>query len=659
MAFGLGNDSRLPQGRLAMVSYVIVGLTLLLLVGFWKLQVLDSGHYSELAQQNTTRTIPLIAPRGRMLDRNGRVLVDNYPSFSVLLLRDDMSLVNKALPQIEQGLGITPEDIRQQIEAAKHFPKYDPIVIKPEASQADIAYIESHRVDLPMLEMISMSRRRYPSDGFLASAIGYVGEVSENEIDASDGKLRPGDMSGKAGLEKQYNEMLTGTDGLRRVIVNSVGKETGRLEQTEAIPGKPITLTIDYDVQVAAEAALGDMKGAVVAMDPRTGEILAFVSRPSPDPNAFAVRVTKQEWQRLNSDPDLPLMNRVIQAQLAPGSVFKIITATAMLESKGVPETFTAFCPGQATFYGRVFHCWDPKGHGTVNLEQAIAESCDVFFYNVGMRLGIDRLSYYGSNFGLGKRTGIDLPSEEGGLMPSEEWVQRVQHRQWYQGETISVAIGQGAIITTPLQLARTIGGIASGGVFKVPHLLKSLDTGPGMRFAISEDTVEKVTQGMADVVNPQYAHGTGHVAYIPGVELCGKSGSAQTIGAEGLAKAKNRADFKDNAWFVGFAPRRNPEIVVSVLVQSTQKHGGEIAAPVVRDVVKAYYDKKNRTNGQQLTAVSAPTGALKVTGQTPLQSKLHSPAPQPKTTSSAPPPDALLQSKNPDGAGKPTHQQR
>jgi penicillin-binding protein 2 len=657
VAFGLGNDSRLPQGRLAVVSYVIVGLTLLLLVGFWKLQVLDSGHYSELAQQNTTRTIPLIAPRGRMLDRDGRVLVDNYPSFSVLLLRDDMSIVNKALPQIAEGLGITPEDIHQQIEAARHLPKYDPIVIKPEASQADIAYIESHRADLPMLEMISMSRRRYPSDGFLASAIGYVGEVSENEIDASDGRLRPGDMSGKAGLEKQYNDMLMGTDGLRRVIVNSVGKETGRLDQTEAVPGKPITLTIDYDVQVAAEAALGDMKGAVVAMDPRTGEILAFVSRPSPDPNAFAVRVTKQEWQRLNSDPDLPLMNRVIQAQLAPGSVFKIITATAMLESKGVPETFSAFCPGQATFYGRVFHCWDPKGHGTVTLEQAIAESCDVFFYNVGMRLGIDRLSYYGSGVGLGKRTGIDLPSEEAGLMPSEEWVQRVQHRQWYQGETISVAIGQGAITTTPLQLARSIGGIASGGVFKVPHLLKSLDPGPGMRFPISEDTVEKVTQGMEDVVDPKYPHGTGHVAYIPGVELCGKSGSAPTIGAEGLAKAKNRADFKDNAWFVGFAPRRNPEIVVTAFVQSTQKHGGEIAAPIVRDVVKAYYDKKNKKNGTQLTAANTPPEAPKVPAQSPSQSQPTQP--QPKRAPSAPPPDALPQSKNLGVAGKPTQQPR
>jgi penicillin-binding protein 2 len=657
VAFGLGNDSRLPQGRLAMVSYVIVGLTLLLLVGFWKLQVLDSGHYSELAQQNTTRTIPLIAPRGRMLDRNGRVLVDNYPSFSVLLLRDDMSSVNKALPQIAEGLGITPEDIRQQIDAAKHLPKYDPIVIKPEASQADIAYIESHRADLPMLEMISMSRRRYPSDGFLASAIGYVGEVSENEIDASDGKLRPGDMSGKAGLEKQYNEMLTGTDGLRRVIVNSVGKETGRLSQTEATPGKPITLTIDYDLQVAAEASLGDKKGAVIAIDPQTGEILAFVSRPSPDPNAFAVRVTKQEWQRLNSDPDLPLMNRVIQAQLAPGSVFKVIVGTAMLETKAVPESFTVFCPGQAVIFGSVRHCWQPKGHGSVELGKAIAQSCDIYFYNLGLKLGIDRMSYYGMSVGLGKRTGIDLPSEEPGLMPSEEWARRVQHRQWMIGENTSVGVGQGAIETTPIQLAKAIGGIAMGGVFKQPHLLKTSGPAPETRFPISEDTVEKITQYMEDVVKPG---GTAYQnAHLEGIEMCGKSGSAQVISAAGLAKAKNKADFKDNAWFVGFAPRRNPEIVVSVLVQSTMKHGGEIAAPIARDVVKAYYDKKNKKNGQPLTAVNAPSEGPKVPAQNPAQSKPQSQTPQPKTTPSAPAPDALPQSKNPDGAGRPAHQQR
>jgi penicillin-binding protein 2 len=635
VSFGFGSDNKLPQGRLTVVSYVIVGLTLLLLVGFWKLQVVDSGHYQELADRNRIRTIPLIAPRGRMLDRNGRVLVDNYPSFSVLMLRDDMSLVNRALPQIADGLGISLDDIHQQIEAAKYLPKYEPIVIKPEASQADIAYIESHRPDLPMLEMVMVHRRRYPSNGFLAAAIGYVGEVNENDIEKSDGKLRPGDMAGKSGLEKQYDGILEGTDGLRRIVVNSVGKEMGRLEQIEPVPGKSIQLTIDYDIQAAAEAALGDKKGAVVAMDPATGEILAYVSHPAPDPNVFAVRVSKEEWQRLNTDPDLPLMDRVIQAQLAPGSVFKVVMATAMLESKAIPESFTAFCPGQATFYGRVFHCWQPKGHGSVDLEKAVAQSCDVFFYNVGMRLGIDRMSYYASAVGFGKKTGIDLPGEEPGLMPSEEWKQRRFHEPWYPGENISVAIGQGAITSTPLQLARSVGGIAEGGVFPQPHLLKTTVAAPEYRFGISEDTVDKITTYMEDVVKPG---GTAYVdGHIPGVDLCGKSGSAQTIGAQGLEKAKNRADFKDNAWFVGFAPRRDPEIVVSVLIQSTMKHGGEIAAPVVRDVVKAYYDKKNGVK-QQLTATASASSA---TPEVPSQSPV------------APQPQALAESKPALPAGK------
>jgi penicillin-binding protein 2 len=609
VSYWFGSDTKLPQTRLAIVSYVIVGLTLLLLVGFWKLQIVDSSRYQDLAERNRIRNIQLIAPRGRILDREGHVIVDNYPSFSVLLLRDDMALVNRALPQIADGLHVSIDDLKQQLDAARLLPKYEPIVIKPEASQADIAFIESHKPDLPMIEMVMMHRRKYPSGGFLAAAIGYVGEVSESDIEKSDGKLHPGDMNGKTGLEQQYNETLMGTDGQRRIQVNSVGREVGRLDQIEPVAGKPIQLTIDYDLQVVAENALAGKKGAIVVLDPRNGDILAYVSRPTPDPNDFAVRVSKEEWQRLNTDPDHPMMNRVIQAQLAPGSVFKVIVATAMLESKAIPLTFTAFCPGQANFYGRVFHCWEPKGHGTVNLDQAVARSCDVFFYNVGMRLGIDRMSYYATQFGLGKRTGIDLPGEMSGLMPSEEWVKRVYHRPWYPGETISVAIGQGAVITTPLQLAKAIGGIANGGIFKQPHLLKTSEPVPEYRVNLTEDTIEKITQYMEDVVSPG---GTAYTAaHIPGVELCGKTGTAQTISAEGMLKAANRSEHKWNAWFVGFAPRRNPEIVVAVLLESVMKHGSEVAAPLAHDIVKAYYDKKTAREKQQLTASNGGTALI------------------------------------------------
>ena len=598
MSYSFHNDNRLPQGRLAMASYVIVGMIGVLLLGFWKLQIIDAEKYSSMAERNRVRSIPVIAPRGRMLDRDGRVLVDNRPSFSVLLLRDDPALVEKNLPGIADGLGIPLADLRDDLSTTRNLPKFQPIIIKPEASDADIAFIESHRSDIPILEMISVSRRRYLPGGFMAHASGYVGEVSEAQIESSNGRFRPGDFAGKTGLEKQYNDLLMGTDGMRRVIVNSVGKEVGRLSTQEAIPGKQIQLTIDYDLQQVAEQSLGTRPGAVVALDPRTGEVLAMVSRPTPDPNDFSVRVSNEVWKRLNEDPLHPMLNRAIQAQLAPGSVFKIITATAMLEDKVPPESYTAFCPGYATFYGRQFKCWvfGKSSHGVVNFRKAILDSCDIFFYNVGMKLGIDRLAYYATKMGIGHKTGIDLPSEEPGLMPSQEWVERVFHRKWYAGETISVSTGQGAVTTTPLQLARTIGGIAMGGIFKQPHLLKDAQNVGEERFAISEPTVEKITDAMYGVVNDG---GTGASLKLAGVELSGKSGTAQVIGYSARDRVGKQKKFEDNAWFVGYAPRRNPEIVVAVLVQESGQHGGTASGPVVRDIIKAYYDKKNKNNGQ------------------------------------------------------------
>jgi penicillin-binding protein 2 len=609
VSYWFRNDNRLPQGRLAIASYLIVGMVGLLILGFWKLQVIDSDKYSSLAERNRVRSIPIIAPRGRMLDRDGRVLVDNRPSFSVLLLRDDPALVDKNLPGIADGLGISLDDLKDQLGNTKNLPKFQSIIIKPEASEADIAFIESHRSDIPVLEMINVSRRRYLSGGFMSHAGGYVGEVSEQQIEASNNKLRPGDIAGKSGLERQYNDLLMGTDGMRRIIVNSVGKEVGRLSTQEAIPGKQIQLSIDYDLQQVAEQSLGPRPGAVVALDPRTGEVLAMVSHPAPDPNDFAVRISNEEWAQLNEDPLRPLFNRAIQAQLAPGSVFKIVTATAMLEDKVPPENFTAFCPGYATFYGRQFKCWvyGKSSHGVVDLHKAILESCDVFFYNVGMRLGIDRLSFYGSKLGIGHKTGIDLPSEEAGLMPSAEWVERVQHRKWYAGETISVATGQGAVTTTPLQLARMIGGIAMGGVFKQPHLLKDAANVGEERFDLSEPTVEKITDAMYGVVNQG---GTGASLKLAGIELSGKSGTAQVIGYAERERVGKQKRFEDNAWFVGYAPRRNPEIVIAVLVQESGKHGGEAAGPVVRDVIKAYYDKKAKKTEGQFTAESAKPGS-------------------------------------------------
>jgi penicillin-binding protein 2 len=487
---------------------------------------------------------------------------------------------------------MTLADLKEQVDAAKTMPSFQPIVIKPEASPGDIAFIESHIPDIPVLEMMMVHRRRYGEGDFMANAIGYVGEVSPDDIASSNGRLRSGDITGKSGLEKQYNDTLMGTDGLRRAIVNSVGKEVGQLEQQDPTPGKPIRLTIDYDLQSVAEQAMEGKMGAVVALDPRTGEVLAMVSRPAFNPNDFAVRIPREEWAQLNDDPDRPLLNRAIQAQLAPGSVFKIFETTAMLESKAIPADFKVFCPGYATFYGRVFHDAEKGGHGEMDLHNAIVKSCDVYFYNVGQRLGVDRISYYGTSLGLGRKTGIDLPGEDSGLMPSEAWKERVYHQKWYAGETISLAIGQGATVVTPIQLAYTIGGIISGGVFKQPHLLMSNQPAPEIDFPISESTVDFITQAMYGVVNEG---GTAAASKLPGIEFCGKTGTAQVISLEGKERATNKAGLKNNGWFVGFAPRRNAEIIVAALVQGGG-FGADSAAPVAKEIVKAYYDKKAGT---------------------------------------------------------------
>ena len=306
------------------------------------------------------------------------------------------------------------DDVKQQIDAAKYMPKFQPIVIKPEASQSDIAFIESHRADIPVLEMLMVHRRRYPHGDMMANAVGYVGEVSAEQVDNSDSKLKPGDTVGKAGLERQYNDTLMGTDGLRRVIVNSIGKEVGRLEQQDAIPGKPIQLTIDYDLQAVADNYMADKEGAVVAMDGRTGEILAMVSRPTFDPNDFAVRIPNAEWRELNTDPRTPLLNRAVQGQMAPGSVFKIVMATAMLESKALPDDFTAFCPGHADFYGRTFHCWRPRTR-LGRSSQGHRGFLRCVFITIGQQMGIERIQQYRHRFGLG-------PAHRGGPSERGDW---------------------------------------------------------------------------------------------------------------------------------------------------------------------------------------------------------------------------------------------
>ena len=600
-----GRDEKVSALRLTAAQYLILGIFLILAYGLWKLQVMQSDYYSLAAEKNRIRNVPVLAPRGKILDREGRTIVDNYPSFSALLLRDSSRDLAADADLIGQGLHIDPNEVRARIRRFASMPQYEPIFLKEDITPDELQFIEAHRNELPELDTIMVHRRLYPRNGFMAHLIGYVGEVSEDMLNEPQFELyNPGDIVGISGVELQYNNLLMGQNGSRQALVDSHGREVGRLGETEAVPGKPLKLTVDIDLQIAAEEALEGKNGAIVAMDPRTGEILAMVSGPTFDPNDFAVHVSRDEWNKLVTDPDKPLLNKAIQAQLAPGSTFKIIMATAGLQ-EGIAQDMHVVCNGGAEFYGRYFKCWISarhQTHGLVDIYKGVYQSCDVFFYTLAEKLGIDRIAKYATMLGLGQKTGIDLPQEASGVMPSEEWKIRNFKQKWFAGETISVGIGQGAVAVTPIQMARAFAAIASGGRMVRPHVTNPSDLPPGVVQASNvpdEVTVpldpknwEIVTDAMAQVVSPV---GTAALSQIKGVDMAGKTGSAQTI--SNMLKAKMSASekllHKDNGWFVGVEPRRNPEIVVCGLYEEGEH--GDKTARVVAQVIKAFVDKQRR----------------------------------------------------------------
>jgi penicillin-binding protein 2 len=582
------DDPKLASAKMAVFQYLTVGIFFFLIAGFWELQVKQPEFYNEQAERNRVKSLPILAPRGKILDRDGRVIVDNHSSWTLILSRETLKMQH--LRDIADGLHLDYNDLIARLNRYRGRPKYEPIVIKEELTPADLAFVEAHRDPefFPEMELIHAQRRLYPQNGVAAHVIGYTGEISETELDNPDlAKYRAGDVIGKFGIEREYNDSLMGVDGQRQVIVDNRGRERKILGITEATAGHNLQLTLDLDLQTVAELAMEGRRGAVVALDPRTGEVLAMVSRPSFDPNKFAVRIRSADWKEIMSDPGNPLLNRAIQAQLAPGSTFKPLMALAGLETGAIDEQWTTHCAGGASFYGHYHKCWLKGGHGAVSLHRGIVQSCDVYFYNVGNKLGIDRIAFYAEQAGMGHKSGIDLPGEADGLVPSSAWKIRNYRQKWYPGETISVAIGQGALIVTPLQLARYIGGIAMGGVWHRPHLLTAdSKTEKPHQWALSPDHVKDVVDGMFGVVNEG---GTGGRARLPNVEVCGKTGTAQLASNAYLAGHK----MKDNAWFVGFAPRIAPEIVVAALFEGGEH--GQFAAPIVRDVMKAYFDKKAR----------------------------------------------------------------
>jgi penicillin-binding protein 2 len=599
-------EEDIPAIKLTIFQYVIVGVMLVLIFGLWRLQVVGAENYRALAQANRVRKVPILAARGQLFDREGRLLVDNYPSVSCFLVREQGHNLQPDLPLIARGLHMTVDQIDAILRKYRTAPKYQPLPLKKDITPDEQEFIAAHADEMPELETIDEQRRLYPKGGFAAHLIGYVGEVSEEMLnDPRYAFYEPGDVVGRSGVEGTYDAILRGQDGSHDVLVDSHGREVGTLGTERSVPGKSLRLTIDMDIQRAAENALGDRDGAVVALDPHTGEVLAMVSRPVFDPNEFAVRIGREEWDKLINDPDHPLLNKAIQAMSPPGSTFKIIMTLAGLE-EGVAQNMKVNCQGGASFYGHFYAC--DRHHGEVDIHSALPYSCDTYYYTLAVRLGIDTIAKYAHEVGLGQKTGIDLPDEISGVMPSTEWAMRDFHRKWYAGETVSVGIGQGAVAVTPIQLARAIGGIASGGVFKRPHVVFPDDLAPQYRQAVLDSfpgsgdaTIpldpanwETITDDMANVT--QSPIGTAYAARLENIDFAGKTGTAQVVNRSfGAKKVSSVVSERANAWFVGIAPRRNPDIVVVVFWQ----HGGWGAgsASIAGKVIQAFVDKQRRLN--------------------------------------------------------------
>jgi len=580
--------------------YIPIGLLFLILgARLWQLQIIQGSDYAARAERNRIRTIQLVAPRGTILDRNGSPLVENRPSYNILLYRESIRDQRDSDSFITGTLRISLEELESRLRRNKGSGLYQPIVLKEDVGISDISIVETHRRDHPEVQLGPEPRRLYRYGRLAAHVLGYMGEVSEEELEKNifpDARI--GSMVGKSGAERTYNGNLVGKDGARRVLVDSLGREVGLLGETGSVIGEELRLTLDLKLQNVAEQQLEGKVGAIVAMNPRNGEILAMASAPTFNPNNFTARISAEDWNALINDPDNPMQNRAIQNSFSPGSIFKLIMADAGLEEGLIQDDTRVLCTGAVVYYNRVFHCSAKSGHGTMDLESAIARSCNIFFYALGYRLGISKIAQHAQQLGLGEKTGIDLPGERSGIMPSPEWKEQVRKEKWYGGETISVSIGQGAVSVTPLQILRAVSAIVTGGKLVTPHVALHAESSsaepvnwPIFQLPLSDQNARRIRQGMWSSVNN---FGTGHNAAIPGLDICGKTGTVQVLSKETREeRAVDSSEFEDHSWFVGFASRDNPEISVVVFIEHGGK-GGVAAAPLAREIFKAYYERNS-----------------------------------------------------------------
>src|SRR5215471_16856601 len=534
-------EDRQAVSRQIEIARVAVGAILsLLAVAYWTIQIVRGDYYFSLSENNRIRAVKITAPRGYVLDRHGVPLVENEPAYTLHLYRRETKDLEASVEFIVDLLGLSPELVRSRVERGKREPEFVPIPIAENLGIEEVAAVQARAAEHPEFAITVSQRRLYKNGGAAAHALGYLSEATPEQIKNAGNAYGVGDWIGQKGIESAYERLLAGASGERRVIVDSHGREVAEEARLEAIPGQNLFLTLDSRLQDVAEEYFKTRVGSVVAMDPKTGEILAMVSSPSYDPNWFTRRVTAAEWNGLLENPDRPLQNRTLQNMYSPGSVIKPFIAYGALARGLVDPEWKVFCPGHATFYGREFHCHKKGGHGLVNLRDAIKESCDVYFYTLGQKLGVDRIHDILTDFGFGTPTGVDLSFEKVGLVPSEDWARDKRGARWYPSETISVAIGQGPVLVTSLQVARALAGLLEGGRLPTPHLFYSSQdpkTGERLRYKaefkdftpLAPEKLAIVKSGMWAVVNE--AGGTAFGSRVQGMEMGGKTGTAQVVG--------------------------------------------------------------------------------------------------------------------------------
>ena len=593
--------------RLGAFQYIVATAFAALAISFWMFQVAHHERFREMAENNHLRRLPLPAPRGVLFDRHGKVLVRNQDILNIVLVREQTKDIEQTLQTLAAATGTDFAQLKDTFERRRKEPSYRPIVLIENASWAQAIATRARSLELPGIELQPVPARKY--DGNIAAHLfGYVGEVSEAQLARADYKdLGAGAIIGQAGVEQAYNRLLMGNEGYKAVVVNSRGREIRKVRNEEPRVGTQLQLTIDADLQKAAEDGFAHFgivnsgkpyNGAAVVLDPRSGEVLSLVSLPAYDPNKFAVGLDAATWRSLLTNKAKPLSNRALQSTYSPGSTFKLVVATAALEEGVVRPEFRVHCSGGASFYGRHFQCWREGGHGSVAMRRAIEQSCNVYFYTLGNMLGVDRIHKWAKALGVGEMNGIDLPNEVSGLVPSTEWKRRVMKEKWYAGETISVAIGQGQVNVTPLSLAVMMMTIANGGTRYTPHVLKAMDKGNGWEpFAapsprstvrLKQSTVKALRDGLWLAVN---GAGTAGRARIEGGDVVGKTGTAQVISLTGAQRARGKIDVRDHGWFVFFAPRDKPEVAGAIFAEHAEH--GYYGASIAKHIIQTYYAKK------------------------------------------------------------------